>query len=207
MSDILELSTITLKDSFPSPPQSLLDDLQILASTPGLIALYFGQHLETPTNYTWVAHWSSQSAIDSFHASPGFASWAASYAAPLATYAVSTSTAYTGDAAVPLEAPCTEFFSNFGADDDFLEKRLTPFLNLIVDAKLPGLVGGITGELVPVVHVGVDEPESKTVLLLLGWNAKADHTAQKGEGKCMLRYLRHHQITFAPFANTMMQVN
>ncbi|EHK17561.1 uncharacterized protein TRIVIDRAFT_43250 [Trichoderma virens Gv29-8] len=183
MSEIIELSTITLKDGFSSPPQSLLDDLKTLASTPGVIALYFGPHLETPYKYTWVARWSSQTAIDNFHTSPGFADWAASYVAPLATYAVSACTAYTGDAAVPLEAPCTEFFSSFGADDDYLDARLNPFVKALDDAKLPGMVGGITGEFVPLNYVGVEQPEPKVVLLLLGWNSMADHQAQRGEGK------------------------
>ncbi|RFU76209.1 dimeric alpha-beta barrel [Trichoderma arundinaceum] len=189
MPELIEVSNITFKDSFSSPPQSFLDDLKTLASTPGVIALYFGQQLENPSSYTWVARWTAQSAIDDFHASPGFASWAASYVAPLATYAITTSATYTGDAAGPLESPCTEFFSSFGAEDDFLEKRLNPFVKLIADAKPPGLRSGITGEFTPVMQVGVDEPEQKIAVLILGWNSQADHAAQKvpgtGNATCM----------------------
>ncbi|KAL7945884.1 hypothetical protein V8C42DRAFT_344635 [Trichoderma barbatum] len=183
MTEVIELATFTLKDTSSPPPQSLLDNLKTLSSTPGVIAFYFGPHLEDPTKYTWVARWTSQSAIDDFHATPSFPDWAASYIAPLATFSISTCDAYTGDAVAALDSPCTEFFSSFGADDDFLDARLNPFLAKIVEAKLPGMAGGITGEFVPVKYVGIEQPEPKIVLLLLGWNSRADHEAQRGEGK------------------------
>ncbi|KAH6608745.1 hypothetical protein Trco_002091 [Trichoderma cornu-damae] len=182
MPELVQVSTVSFKDAATSPPQSFLDGLRALASTPGLIAIYFGQHLEDATKFTWAARWTAQSAVDDFHASPGFASWAALSAAAVASHAIAASATYTGDAAVPLESPCTEFFCSFGADDDFLEKRLDPFVKIVSDANLPGLVGGITGEFIPVTHVGVDEPESKIVLLILGWNSLDDHKSQTGSG-------------------------
>ncbi|KAL6873217.1 hypothetical protein J3F83DRAFT_732500 [Trichoderma novae-zelandiae] len=187
MSELIELSTFTLKNNPPSPPQTLLAALHTLASAPGLIALYFGPHIESPTTYASVARWSSQASRDAFVDSPAFAAWKASFSESeaLDTLAVlASSSPYTGrDAAVPLEAPCTEIFTSFGADDDYLENRLDPFVKAITSANLPGLVGGFTAEFAPVRHVGVDEPEPKTVVLLLGWNSKADHEAQRGEGK------------------------
>lgn len=191
MSELLEFSTITLKEG-SSPPQSLLNDLKTLASTPGVIAFYFGPQVENPDKYTWVARWTSQAAIDDFHSSPGFADWAASYVAPLATFTVLTCTAVHGDAIIPLEAPCTEFLFSYGADDDYLDARLDPFLKYVSDAKLPGMGGGITGELTPVNYVGVEQPEPKIAILLLGWTSLADHQAQRGEGKGML----HHRQSY-----------
>lgn len=188
MPELLELSTITFKDGLTSPPPATVDALNTLAASPGLIAVYFGQHIEDPTKFTWVARWTGQAAIDAMHASPSFGPWAASYIAPLSSYAISTSVDYTGDAAAALEAPCTEFFSSFGADDDYLEARLYPFTKALLDAKLPNQMGGVAGEFVPVTHVGVDEPERKLAVLMLGWGAKEDHEAQRGEGKGI--YLR-----------------
>ncbi|KAL7935234.1 hypothetical protein V8C35DRAFT_298882 [Trichoderma chlorosporum] len=182
MSELIELSTITLKQG-PSPPQSLLDDLKTLASTPGVVAFYFGPQTEDASKFTWVARWSSQAALDDFHASPGFAAWAASYVAPLATYTISVCSAHSGDVAASLDAPCTEIFSNFGADDDFLDARLSPFLKSMTDANLEGMVGGAAGEFVPVNYTGVEKPEPKTVVLLVGWTSKEAHLAQRGEGK------------------------
>ncbi|KAL6818706.1 hypothetical protein GGI42DRAFT_11677 [Trichoderma sp. SZMC 28013] len=190
MSELLELSTITLKEG-SSPPQSLLNDLKTLASTPGVIAFYFGPQLENPTKYTWVARWTSQAALDDFHASPGFADWAASYVAPLATFTVLTCAAVHGDATIPLEAPCTEFLFSYGADDDYLDARLDPFVKSVSEAKLPGMSGGITGELTPVNYVGIEQPESKIVVLLLGWDSLADHQAQRGEGKVIDKHIHY----------------
>ncbi|KAM0262370.1 hypothetical protein ACHAQJ_001839, partial [Trichoderma viride] len=183
MPELLELSTLTFKDSPSSPPQSWLDDLKVLASTPGVIALYFGQHIETPEKYSWVARWTAQSAIDDFHNSPGFASWAASFSAPLSSNSISTCADYVGDATIPLESPCTEFFINTGVDSEFIPKRLDPFVKVVEDAKLPGLIGGVSGEYVSVMHVGVEAPEQKVVVLLLGWESRDAHIAQQGKGK------------------------
>ncbi|KAL6694985.1 hypothetical protein J3F84DRAFT_375751 [Trichoderma pleuroticola] len=190
MSELLEFSTVTLKEG-SSPPQSLLNDLKTLASTPGVIAFYFGPQLENPAKYTWVARWTSQSALDDFYSSPGFADWAASYVAPLATLTVSTCAAVHGDATAPLEAPCTEFLFSYGSDNDYLDARLDPFLKSISDAELPGMSGGISGELTPVNYVGVEQPEPKIVVLLLGWTSLADHQAQRGEGKVIDKHIHY----------------
>jgi hypothetical protein len=182
MPELLELSSLTFKDSFSSPPQSWIDDLKVLASTPGVIALYFGQQIENPNKYTWLARWTSQSAIDDFHKTPGFGPWATSFTAPISSYALSTCADYEGDATIPLESPCTEFFTNFGVDNEFIPKRLDPFVKVVADAKLPGLIGGVTGQFAPVAHVGVDEPEQKVAILLLGWESREAHVAEQGPG-------------------------
>ncbi|KAM0512237.1 hypothetical protein ACHAPE_009053 [Trichoderma viride] len=180
MPETVEIAIVSFKDS--SPPQSWLDNLKTFASTPGLITLYFGQQIEHPDKYNWVARWTSQSAIDDFHNSPNFKAWADVYAAPLATSVIKTTQQTTGEPSVPLDSPCTEFFINHGASDDFHKERLDPFIQKLVDAKLPGLIGGSTGEYKTVINVNEEVPEQKEVILLLGWVNKEAHTALQGEG-------------------------
>jgi quinol monooxygenase YgiN len=180
MPETVEIAIVSFKDS--SPPQSWLDNLKTFASTPGLITLYFGQQIEHPDKYNWVARWTSQSAIDDFHNNSNFKAWADAYAAPLATSVIKTTQETTGEPSVPLDSPCTEFFINHGASDDFHKARLDPFIQKLVDAKLPGLIGGSTGEYKTVINVNEEVPEHKEVILLLGWVNKEAHTALQGEG-------------------------
>ncbi|KAL6887902.1 hypothetical protein GGI43DRAFT_262442 [Trichoderma evansii] len=181
MPETVEIAIVSFKDSPSSPPQAWLDNLKTFASTPGLIALYFGQQIEHPEKYNWVARWTAQSAIDDFHNSPGFKAWADIYAAPLATSVIKTTEETTNDPRIPLESPCTEFFINYGADDDFHKERLDPFIQTLVDAKLPGMIGGATGEYKTVINVNEEVLEQKEVILLLGWVNKEAHTSLQGK--------------------------
>ncbi|KAL7925030.1 hypothetical protein ACQKWADRAFT_330621 [Trichoderma austrokoningii] len=181
MPELVEITVVSFKDS-PSPPQPWLDNLKTFASTPGLIALYFGQQIEYPEKYNWVARWTGQSAIDDFHDSPVFKTWADAHAAPLATSIIRTTQETTGDAIIPLESPCTEFFINYGASDDFHKARLDPFVQNLLDAKLPGLIASATGEYKTVLHDNEEVPEQKEVILLLGWVNKEAHTSLQGKG-------------------------
>ncbi|OTA02774.1 hypothetical protein A9Z42_0032190 [Trichoderma parareesei] len=216
MSELIEISTFTLKINSPVPPPTLISSLKLLSSAPGLIAIYFGPHIESPTTYTTVTRWSSQASRDAFFnvRSP---TWQSSFTASLETLSVFSSSPSSSsssssssddsgqDAAIPLGAPCTEIFFSFGADEDYLENRLNPFVKAITSAKLPGLFGGFTAEFVPVKCVGVEKPEPKTVVLMMGWNSKADHEAQKGQGTVIDNNI--HLIRSGRKAVSMFHVN
>ncbi|PTB39673.1 hypothetical protein M441DRAFT_81608 [Trichoderma asperellum CBS 433.97] len=179
----VKIAIVSFKDSSSSsPPQAWLDNLKTFASTPGLIALHFGQKIEHPEKYNWVARWTGQSAIDDFHNSPGFKAWADVYAAPFTTSVIKTTQETTCDPSIPLHSPCTEFFINYGVGDEFHKERLDPFVQTLVDAKLPGMIGGATGEYKTVTNVNEQVPEQKEVILLLGWVNRKAHTALQGEG-------------------------
>ncbi|KAH8124236.1 hypothetical protein ACSS6W_006953 [Trichoderma asperelloides] len=197
MPETVEIAIVTFKDSPPSPPQAWLDNLKTFASTPGLIALHFGQQIEHPEKYNWVARWTGQSAIDDFHNSPGFKAWADVYAAPLATSVIKTTQETTGDPSIPLDSPCTEFFINYGVGDEFHKERLDPFIQTLVDAKLPGMIGGATGEYKTVINVNEQVPEQKEVILLLGWVNREAHTALQGEGGSAFPMPPHSDLTWS----------
>ncbi|TFA98495.1 hypothetical protein CCMA1212_009760 [Trichoderma ghanense] len=182
MSELIELSTFHLKDDPPVPPPLVVSSLKFLSAAAGLIALYWGPHIESDTTYTYVARWETRAHKDTFYRDNPF--WHDSFSADVDTLSVLCSEPVEQqDPAVPFEAPCTEIFSSFGAEDDYLESRLKPFVKAITDAKPPGLVGGFPAEFHPTKHLGVRRPESKIFVLLMGWNTKADHDAQKEEGK------------------------
>ncbi|PTB67127.1 hypothetical protein BBK36DRAFT_1159067 [Trichoderma citrinoviride] len=194
MSELIEISTFTIKNNPPAPPPLVLSALKTLAVAPDIVAVYFGAHVESPTTYTSVARWSSKAARDAFVHNPSFEDWRTSFTKDIDTLLVLASKGSDGDSggdpAVPLEAPCTEIFTSFGAEDDYLENRLKPFAKAIASADPPGLVGaGFADEFAPVRHVGVDEPKAKISVLLQGWNSKADHEAQKGDGKVIDKHI------------------
>ncbi|KAL7815388.1 hypothetical protein V8C44DRAFT_21664 [Trichoderma aethiopicum] len=182
MSEVIEISTFTLQPPLPSPPPTLLSSLKLLSSAPGLVALHWGPHAESPTTLTYVARWSSDESRQAFFhtRSP---SWHSSFSEHLSSLVVLESSASPQDAVPALEAPCTEIFVSYGAEDDFLEKRLQPFVRAVTGANPPGLVGAYAGEFVAVRQFGVPPPKPKIAVMLLGWNTREDHDAQKQEGK------------------------
>ena len=182
----VQVATLTFRPGLqPSPnvpPAAFYDVSAQIQAMPGAKAVYLGQQMERPDHWTWAVRWASPAALDAFVASPSFAPWLTSFR-QLADSYIFTKALLRGNLAAALDAPCTEVFTAYGASDSFLDARLMPFASAIANARLLGHHGSAYGRFDLVAQHGVDAPHGITVSLLIGWDTKAAHMAQRGEGK------------------------
>lgn len=184
----LQLSTLTfnpaLQQSASTPPASFHAVNAQLKAIPGVSKIFLGRQLEDPTKWTWAIRWKTGAALDAFQASPTYTEWLSSLRAVVTS--IATSRAFMqGDVGAALAAPCTEVFSAYGADVGFLEKGMKPFSRCFDQSLMDGYKGLAFGQWDPMIHDGVNPPEGESASMLIGWDSKEAHLAQRGEGKSM----------------------
>ncbi|PNY28151.1 Uncharacterized protein TCAP_01916 [Tolypocladium capitatum] len=194
--ECVQVATLNFKPSLqpdPSqPPASFTDVSAQLQAVPGVEAVYLGQQMERPATWTWAVRWASAAALDAFLASPSFTGWLASFRAIADSYILSEAL-LRGDVGAALDAPCTEVFTAYGTADGFLESRMAPFAANVDAGRLPGHHGSAFGQLDILTQHGVTAPDGNKLAIILGWDTKEAHLAQRGDGKLIdnnIHYLR-----------------
>lgn len=182
----LQLAVLALKPELqPADPPPLGDVCSQLQAVPGVAALYRGRHAESPDHWTLAVRWASPAALDAFLDSPSYAGWLASLCAVADSYLFYRAPALRGDALAALAAPCTEVFSAHGAAESFLDHRVQPFAEAVDAGRLPGYRGSAYGRFHRISHHGsLPARDGIVVIMLIGWESKDAHLAQRGEGKC-----------------------
>ena len=168
-----------------SPPSTFYDVCAQLQAVPGVAAMYLGPQLEDPDSWVWAVRWATGAALDAFVASPTYTRWTAGLRAVTDSIA-SSRTSLNGcsaAAAAALSSPCTEVFTAFATDPNFLETRMRPFAKCFEREDVPGFRGAAFGQWVPVTFENAPLPVGETVGMILGWDSKEAHLAQRGEGK------------------------
>lgn len=181
----LTLITLHFKPSLQptpdSPPASLQTTCSALLSAPGLTSLHYGPLAELPPSWLLVARWESVPAHNDFFASD--ASDAFTRALREVGEDISVETAEVeGDVAAVLSAPCLEFFTAYDVEDAFLKERLPAFAKGLLGESMEGFHGLCYGEL------EVDA-RGDAAVMLLGWDSKEAHLAQRGDGKPIDRHI------------------
>lgn len=171
-------------------PLSFRDVCRQLQAMPGVASSYLGEQLERPGKWTWVIRWASAAAHDAFLASPSFTNWIASFRAVVETY-IFWKAHVRGSLSAALNAPCTEVFSAYGTADNWLEMRMKPFATNVDAANLAGYHGSFYGQYDVLMHDSHNPPEGNTVSMILGWDSKEAHLAERGEGKEIDNNMRH----------------
>ncbi|EXV02682.1 AMB domain protein [Metarhizium robertsii] len=184
-SELIQIATLKFKPSLQQGtelPLSFRDVCRQLQAVPGVSSTYFGQQIERPGTWTWIIRWASLAAHDAFLASPSFTNWIASFRAVVETY-IFWKALVRGSLSATLNAPCTEVFTAYGTSDTWLEMRMKPFADNVDAANLPGHHGSFYGQYDVLMHDSHDVPEGTTVSMMLGWDSKEAHLAERGEGK------------------------
>lgn len=186
--EVTQLSIVTFRPDLsppyspPAPPSAFLDVAAKLQAVPGARASYLGYQLEDARKWVWVVRWATGAALDAFLASPSYARWLNSLRAVADTYASSRSFLH-GSIAASLNSPCTEIVSAWDADPGFLQDRLRPFAKTFEkEPRIPGYHALSYGQWLPVVYDGVAPPEGHSAGMLIGWDSKEAHLAQRGDG-------------------------
>ncbi len=165
-----------------SPPSAFFDVCAQLQAVPGVGAVYLGSQLEDPQSWVWAVRWATGAALDAFVASPTYTRWAAGLRA--VTDSVASSCAFLhGCASAALGSPCTEVFTAFATDPNFLDARMRPFSKCFDRDLMPGFRAAAFGQWQPVAYENAPLPVGNTVAMILGWDSKEAHLAQRGEGK------------------------
>ncbi|KAJ4163293.1 hypothetical protein LMH87_005032 [Akanthomyces muscarius] len=195
--EVTQLSVVTFRPDLsppyspPAPPSAFLDVAAKLQAVPGARASYLGYQLEDSRRWVWVVRWATGAALDAFLASPSYARWLNSLRAVADTYASSRAYLH-GSIAASLNSPCTEIVTALDADPGFVEDRLKPFTRLFDrEPGVPGYHALSYGQWLPVVHDGVAPPVGLSAGMLIGWDSKEAHFAQRGEGMLIDRYIHH----------------
>lgn len=159
--------------------------------------MYLGPQLEDPDSWVWAIRWATGAALDAFVASPTYTRWTAGLRAVTDSIASSRaslsllningccSASASASAAAALGSPCTEVFTAFATDPNFLDTRMRPFAKCFEREHVPGFRGAAFGQWVPVTFENAPLPVGETVGMILGWDSKEAHLAQRGEGKGM----------------------
>ncbi|QUC18335.1 uncharacterized protein UV8b_02576 [Ustilaginoidea virens] len=194
----IQIATLRFKPSLQRGselPLSFRDVCRQLQAVPGVAASYLGEQLERPGTWTWIIRWAGAAAHDAFLASPSFTSWLASFRAVVDSYIVWKANVR-GSLSAALNAPCTEVFTAYGASDTWLEMRMKPFAAGVDAASPPAYHGSFYGEYDVLMHDAPAPPAGNTVGILLGWDSKEAHLAQRGEGKAIdqnIHYVREER--------------
>lgn len=186
---IIEFSTFTFKPSAQSdpsqPPASLTDTLTQLKSLADVHSIYIGRQIEEPSVWYRVTTWPSTAAREAFDNSPAFAPWHLAFSSDLDSYQPGVRVRVSDGSAnldAALGAPCTEVFTCYGVDEGFLDGHMKPFADGVEAGKPLGFHGSAYGEFE---QEREDKPTGPAVRILLGWDSKEAHLAQRGEGKGM----------------------
>ncbi len=194
--EVTQLSVVTFRPDLsppyspPAPPSAFLDVAAKLQAVPGARASYLGYQLEDSRRWVWVVRWATGAALDAFLASPSYARWLNSLRAVADTYASSRAFLRGGSIAACLNSPCTEIVTALDADPGFVDDRLKPFSRCFEREPVPGFRALSYGQWLPVVHDGVAGPVGLSAGMLIGWDSKEAHFAQRGEGmRTLLSFL------------------
>ncbi|KAG5980300.1 hypothetical protein E4U55_004184, partial [Claviceps digitariae] len=191
-------------------PLSFRDVCRRLQAMPGVASSYLGEQVERPGKWTWVIRWASAAAHDAFLASPSFTNWIASFRAIVETY-VFWKANVRGSLSAALNAPCTEVFTAYGGGaggggggggpDSLLEMRMKPFVASVETAHLPGLGSGpgpgpghhgsFYGQYDVLMHDSAYPPGGNTVSMMLGWDGKEAHLAERGDEMVIDKNIHH----------------
>lgn len=159
-------------------PLSFRDVCRRLQAMPGVASSYLGEQLERPGKWMWVIRWASAAAHDAFLASPSFTNWIASFRSIVETY-IFCKAHVRGSLSAALNAPCTEVFTAYGTSDSWLEMRMKPSATNVDAASL----GSFYGQYDVLMHDSPNPPEGSTVSMILGWDSKEAHPAERREDK------------------------
>ncbi|KAM4059668.1 Dimeric alpha-beta barrel [Hirsutella rhossiliensis] len=189
----IQLGVLTVKPELRPDDRPPLDDVcSRLQAVPGVSALYRGRHAERPDRWTLAVRWAEPAALDAFLHSPSYTGWLASLRAVADSYLFYRAPALRGDALAALAAPCTEVFSAYGAAQSFLDDRMTPFADNVDAGRLPGYRGSAYGRFDRLLHHGsLASPDGIVVVILIGWDSKDAHMAQRGEGKLIDQHIHY----------------
>ncbi|OAA39208.1 Dimeric alpha-beta barrel [Beauveria brongniartii RCEF 3172] len=194
--EVTQLSIVTFRPDLsppyspPAPPSAFLDVAAKLQAVPGARASYLGYQLEDSRKWVWVVRWATGAALDAFLASPSYARWLNSLRAVADTYA-SDRAFLRGSIAASLNSPCTEIVTACDADPGFVEDRLRPFSKCFEREPIPGYHALSYGQWLPVAYDGVAPPVGISAGMLIGWDSKDAHFAQRGEGMLIDRNIHH----------------
>ena len=170
-----------------SPPAAFKSEFLSSLPTIGgdsIAGLYLGRAVEHPQRWVMAMRWASAAAHDAFLASPAAATALGTLFPLLDSFAATSSFEVVGgDATAVLEAPCTEIYTAYGTQNNFLDARMRPFAAVIDDAKFPGYHASVYGQFEQKPEDGHDYAPGTAVRFILGWDSKAAHLAQRGEGK------------------------
>jgi quinol monooxygenase YgiN len=184
--ELIQLATLKFKPTLQQGtelPLSFRDVCRQLQAVPGVSSTYFGEQIERPGTWTWIIRWASPAAHDAFLASPSFTNWIASFRAVVQTY-IFWKALVRGSLSATLNAPCTEVFTAYGTSDTWLEMRMKPFAENVDAGSLAGHHGSFYGQYDVLMHDTPNVPEGNTVSMMLGWDSKEAHLAERGQGKC-----------------------
>lgn len=173
----IEFHTLTLPDADTTLPSALNDHLTKLKSDTSIHSIYLGQQLEKPTRWSLII---TRRPSSSSSSGPS-AAWTTALDALVESRSSVTAPSPHGDLHAALDAPCTEVFTGYGVDHDFLDANMKPFADGMVHDHPPGFHGLAYAEFEQ--PAGGDQPAGAAVRALLGWDSKEAHLAQKGEGK------------------------
>lgn len=174
----VEITTLTFKSHNPPDLTSIANHLK---AVPGVKSLLFGQQIEHPSNCTLITLWSSPSAQRDFTTSEAYTSYS-SHLRDIVEGHSSIKINMIGNLQAALSAPCTEFFSAYGVDIDFCEKGMKPFAEGVDKGGVPNYHGSAYGEFENSNPLR-DHPSGPSVAIVLGWDSKEAHLAQRGDGK------------------------
>jgi quinol monooxygenase YgiN len=202
--EITEMVTVawnpSLQPSPSEPPAAFTAVATQLKATTGVNGVYLGRQIEHPDLWTWIVRWDSQAAYDGFVSSEGFGPLIQSFLALLIDPASPeaqalpprqppTNIRFTGGTVdTALDAPVTEVFSCYAVDDGFLDANLKTFAQALDSAGIPSYHGYAFGSFH---YEAPDQPKGEATRLLIGWDSKEAHLAQKGEGKPLEDIIHH----------------
>lgn len=200
---VLEIVTLvfnpSLQPSPSEPPAAFVDVTAQLKAAPGVIGVWSGYQIEQPQLFRAFVYWTNREAHASFVASEAFGPWKAGLVAVLIDESSPEAKSLPprqpaqmvnisgGSIDASLSAPTTEVFSCYGVDDGFLENNIKPFADGVEGGAIPGYHGLVYGGFS---YQGPDQPKGDATKLLLGWDSKEAHEAQRGEGKGKLPRVR-----------------
>lgn len=172
----VEFHTLTLKQDDTSLPSALTEHLTKLKTDNSIRSIHRGKQIEHPTRWSVII-------VTTTPGRDAASSWAATLGNTLldSRSIVITAPGVRGNLAAALDAPCTEVFTCHGVDDGFLDANMKPFAEGVDKGRPDGFHGLAYGEF--------DQPADgdlaagPAVRILLGWDSKEAHLAQRGEGK------------------------
>lgn len=173
----VEFHTLTLEQDDTTLPSALTEHLTRLKKTDNSIqSIHLGKHIEQPTRWSVIIV--TTAGRDAASSRPPTLDSTLPDSRSLAI----TLPGVRGNLAAALDAPCTEVFTCHGVDDGFLDANMKPFAKGVDEGRPDGFHGLAYGEF-DQPAAGGDLPAGPAVRILLGWDSKEAHLAQRGEGK------------------------
>ncbi|PHH77721.1 hypothetical protein CDD80_283 [Ophiocordyceps camponoti-rufipedis] len=164
-----------------SPPDSFSTICSPLLAAPGLISLQVGLLMEDAPTWVLLSRWESPAALDTWQESDPFDVFIEGLHT-VSEDVVPEQAEVAGDVTAVLSAPCVEIFYALEAEHVFLKERLPAFARGLQGEGMKGFHGLCYGKL----DVGAGK---ESAVMLLGWDSKEAHLAQRGDGKPIDRHI------------------